>query len=99
MDEHEKPIAAAFAARLKTLRSAAGWTMAELGERVEPPILAPAVARYESGDRVPRWSAVVRLARALGVSVAEFDVEPGSAVEKAAQPQEAGTKGKGTRKK
>jgi transcriptional regulator with XRE-family HTH domain len=103
MDDYEKPIAAVFAARLKALRTAAGWTMAQLGSSVEPPMSAPAIARYESGERVPTWSAVVRLARVLGVSVAAFEaeVEPGPAETpkgkkgRGASLTGEGTKGKG----
>lgn len=72
MEPHDKPIAAAFAARLKELRDAAGLTMAELGAKVGPPMLAPAIARYETGDRLPSWGAVVRLAQALGVTPDAF---------------------------
>ncbi|HJZ53978.1 MAG TPA: helix-turn-helix transcriptional regulator [Gemmataceae bacterium] len=72
MDPRDEPIAAAFAAMLKKLRTAAGLTMAELGERVSPSMLAQAIARYESGKRLPSWGAVVRLARALGVTPDAF---------------------------
>jgi transcriptional regulator with XRE-family HTH domain len=72
MEEHEGPIAGAFAAKLKELRLAAGLTMAELGARCAPPMVAPAVARYESAERIPSWSAVVRLALALDVPTDVF---------------------------
>ena len=72
MDEHEIPIAAAFGAKLKSAREARGLTMAALGALVAPPMLAPAIARYESGERVPTWTAVVRLAAALGLTPDDF---------------------------
>jgi len=72
MQEHEREIAAAFGARLKEFRESAGLTMAALGARVEPPMVAPVIARYESGERVPSWTAVVRLSRALGKQPNDF---------------------------
>jgi transcriptional regulator with XRE-family HTH domain len=72
MEPHDEPIAAAFAAKLKELRDRAGLTMAGLGARCDPPILAPAIARYETGARLPSWGVVVRLAVALGKSTDEF---------------------------
>jgi len=72
MSEHDKPMAAAFAARLKEFRTAAGLTMEALGARVEPPMVAPAIARYESGERLPTWAAVVRIAAALEKTPNDF---------------------------
>lgn len=76
MHEHEKPVAAAFAAKLKELRTAAGLTMVALGKLCDPPMHAPAVARYEAGRRPPTWEAVVRLSRALGVTPDVFAPPP-----------------------
>lgn len=72
MDAHEQPIAEAFGAKLKAARESAGLTMAALAALVEPAMHAPTIARYETGDRVPSWTAVVRLAKALGKTPDDF---------------------------
>lgn len=66
MQEHEKPFALAFSQKLRAARTAEELSMAALAQKVEPPMTAPAIARYESGERVPTWTAVIRLATALG---------------------------------
>lgn len=76
MEDHDRPVAVAFAAKLKELRLAAGLTMAELGAAVEPTMHASAVARYEAGERLPSWGAVVRLAAALDVTPGVFGPPP-----------------------
>jgi transcriptional regulator with XRE-family HTH domain len=76
MEECNDPIAAAFGARLKSLREAAGLTMKQLGEKIAPPLHGTAVARYEAGKRLPSWGAVVRIAVALGVTPDAFLPEP-----------------------
>jgi transcriptional regulator with XRE-family HTH domain len=60
-----------FGDRLKELREAAGISMYELAKRSN--VSAASLSRYEEGDRDPQWQTVVKLARALGVSVSEFD--------------------------
>jgi transcriptional regulator with XRE-family HTH domain len=72
MEEYERPIATAFGNKLKAAREAAGLTMAALGAQVMPPMHATAIARYETGARVPTWTAVVRLALALGKTPDHF---------------------------
>jgi transcriptional regulator with XRE-family HTH domain len=62
-----------FAARLAELRRAAGLSKYELGKRSG--VTAQAIGKLEAGAK-PSWESVRRLARALGVSVAEFDVGP-----------------------
>jgi transcriptional regulator with XRE-family HTH domain len=63
-----------FAARLRELRLAKGWTQAELAQRVG--VSQKAVARWEQGTREPSWANVVALADALGVSSEAFREEP-----------------------
>ena len=60
-----------FAARLKALRAAAGLTQQQLADALGAP--QQTVARLEAGRRPdPRWSTVVALADALGVSTEAF---------------------------
>src|SRR5262245_52466574 len=59
-----------FGGRLQALRLDRDWTQVSLARRAG---LALGTLRgYEQDQRDPRWSNVVRLARALGVSVEEF---------------------------
>jgi transcriptional regulator with XRE-family HTH domain len=64
----------AFADRLRELRLRAGISQYELAKRSG--VSGQAISRIEKGEREPGWSTVRKLARALGVSVAVFDVEP-----------------------
>src|SRR5689334_18820569 len=73
----DESLAAAFGARLRELRTAAGLSQSQLGERVRPPIHSQASARYEAGAVLPNLSALYRLAAALGVSPAELLPEAG----------------------
>jgi len=61
----------AFAVRLRALREGAGLTQQALAVAAE--LSVSYVAKLERGVADPSWSTVVRLARALGVSVAAFD--------------------------
>src|SRR5437016_9514410 len=67
----------AFAARLKSLREAAGITQQELATRAGMHKLG--VAKLEQGLREPTWATVQALAKALGVTVLDFVVEDGEA--------------------
>ena len=61
-----------FGARLKELREVAGLSMYELAKRSK--VSAASLSRIEEGDRDPQWRTVVKLARALGIPVSDFDV-------------------------
>ena len=76
MQPHEEPYAAAFAAKLREFRLAAGMTQTQLGTAVVPPIPTPHVSRYESGKRLPTWEIVIRFAKALGVTPDAFLPQP-----------------------
>ena len=60
-----------FGKRLKELREAAGLSQYELAKRSE--VSGASLSRIERGDRDPSWETVLKLARALNVTVAEFD--------------------------
>ena len=62
-----------FAARLKELRAASGQTQLQLAENAGVPVST--VRGYENGQREPSLSNLLRLARALGVSLAAFEME------------------------
>lgn len=59
-----------FAERLRTLREEAGMTQAQLAEAADLPI--GSIRNYEQGHREPLWSAVFKLADAMGVSCEVF---------------------------
>ncbi|MCE9564419.1 MAG: helix-turn-helix domain-containing protein [Planctomycetes bacterium] len=60
-----------FGERLKRLREAAGVSQYALAKTSG--VTAQAISKIEQGDRDPSWSTVVKLAHALGISVADFD--------------------------
>lgn len=64
---------ASFGERLQALRLRAGMGIFALATATG--ISRQAVHRLESGQRLPTWATVLRLAKVLGVSVSEF--EPG----------------------
>lgn len=66
-----------FARRLEALRKQAGITQYELARRAG--LSKQAMSQLERGERDPAWETVRKLARALEVSIAEFDDtdEPG----------------------
>jgi transcriptional regulator with XRE-family HTH domain len=69
-----------FGARLRALREKAGLSQSELGERAGG-IAYQTIAKYERQAMEPNWPTVLDLARALGVSVAEFaEAEPSVAL-------------------
>lgn len=53
--------------RLRSLRQERGGTQTELGQRVD--LAQPEVSRYESGTKTPSVPTLLRLARALDVSL------------------------------
>ena len=59
-----------FAARLRSLREARGWPVAELAARAG--LSRQAVWRLESSRRRPGLDAIERLAEALGVPAGEL---------------------------
>lgn len=59
-----------FAIRLEQLRRASGWSQYELANRAGVP--RESVRCWESGETVPRWDRVCRLADALGVEIEKF---------------------------
>jgi transcriptional regulator with XRE-family HTH domain len=88
-----------FADRLRELREAAGLTQAALAEAAG--LSLGAVRNYEQGIREPYWTAVFKLAGALGVSCEAFggciDAAPrpdASARRTPAGPAPKGGKGK-----
>lgn len=66
----EKRDTTGFGERLKAIRIAANLTQEQLAEKVG--MRAQNITRLETGGRTPSWETVLRLAEALGVSVAEF---------------------------
>ena len=61
-----------FGERLKALREEAGMTQEKLARAADLSLMTVAKLEHKEGVD-PNWSTVVKLARALGVSVAEFD--------------------------
>jgi transcriptional regulator with XRE-family HTH domain len=59
-----------FAERLKELREAAGLSQRTLGEQSGIP--SGTIRNYEQGIRQPNWIALLRIARALGVTAETF---------------------------
>ena len=61
-----------FAELLRELRQKAGLTQQELADRADMPVSS--LRGHEQGQRSPSWSAVVKLAKALGVTADTFSV-------------------------
>jgi len=61
------PEAIAFGERLRTARLAKGWRHTDIAERMA--CHAPDLVPWEKGRRFPGFATLVRLARALGVSL------------------------------
>jgi transcriptional regulator with XRE-family HTH domain len=61
----------AFGKRLAELREAAGLSQYQLAR--QSGVTAQTISRIELEERDPNWVTVLKLARALGVSVADFD--------------------------
>jgi putative transcriptional regulator len=66
----EKQDTTGFGARLRALRVAAGLTQQQLADRLG--MRATNITRLENGGRTPSWETVLRLAKALGVSLDDF---------------------------
>ena len=60
-----------FGPRLRQLRESREWSQADLA--IEAGISRPLVTQLEAGKVLPGWETVVKLARALGESVAVFE--------------------------
>jgi transcriptional regulator with XRE-family HTH domain len=66
----------AFGDILKSLREKAGLSQSELSRMTG--VSQRSISGYEAGSNSPSWENVQKLAAALNVSVAAFDVEPAS---------------------
>jgi transcriptional regulator with XRE-family HTH domain len=69
-----------FAARLRELREARGWSQQELAERVGLHMMT--VSRFERGTLKPTWENALALAEALGVDCLAFCQEPVTSAER-----------------
>lgn len=65
------------------LRTDAGWTQEELARRAG--LRQPRIAEIERGDANPRLETLARVARALGVEVADLLRNPEAAAPRAAR--------------
>jgi transcriptional regulator with XRE-family HTH domain len=84
-----------FGVKLKTLRESAGLSQTELAEKAG--LGQRALSFWERGAREPAWSAVVKLANALGVDLHVFlDPIPTAETPKGRGKQKAATVRKAT---
>jgi transcriptional regulator with XRE-family HTH domain len=65
--DQEDPTAMALGERIRTLRKEAGWSQAELGEKIGTD--GGRVSRYEAGRITPSAEALIRLAENFNVSI------------------------------
>lgn len=65
-----------FGARLREIRLAKGYTLAELASAMDGQLTKQALSKYETGQSQPRPTTLVALARALGVKAADLLAEP-----------------------
>ena len=65
--QEEGPAPMALGERIRQLRKEAGWSQAELAERVGTD--SQRISRYENGRITPSLDAIVRIAEALNVSI------------------------------
>ena len=65
MQPHER-----FGRNLREARLARGWTQEDLGHAAD--LHSTEIGRLERGDREPRLSTIVRLARALKLTAADL---------------------------
>lgn len=61
-----------FAELLRELREKAGLTQQQLADRAGLPVTS--LRNHEQGQRSPSWAAVVKIAKALGVTADTFSV-------------------------
>jgi len=73
-----------FGRRLKVLRASAGMTQEAVARAAD--VSLATVAKLERGETDPTWNTVRALAKALGVSVAEFEVDEPAEPEPPAEP-------------
>lgn len=66
-------VASDFATKLTELRESAGLSQYALAKKAG--VSKQAISLLEKGENEPNWTTVKKLARALGVSVADFDDE------------------------
>jgi len=59
-----------FGKRLKTLRTAQGFTQAQLAKKVK--LTQAAISQFEDGKRIPSSSALQKIATGLGLSLDEL---------------------------
>jgi transcriptional regulator with XRE-family HTH domain len=69
----KKSVSTGFAKRLRELRTAAGLSQSQLAEAAGMHL--GGVTKLEQAEREPTWATVLDLARALGVSCQEFQVD------------------------
>lgn len=83
-----------FGEALKDLRTAVGWTQAQLAEYSSVPL--GTIRDYEQGKRDPSLSSAQKLARALGRSLDVFGAvdTPGTAEDKPVIPSNRTSKSK-----
>jgi len=65
-----------FEARLREIRLAKGYTLAELASAMDGQLTKQALSKYETGQSQPRPTTLIALARALGVKAADLIAEP-----------------------
>jgi transcriptional regulator with XRE-family HTH domain len=65
--EEEGPAPMALGERVKQLRKEAGWSQAELGEKVGTD--SQRISRYENGRITPSLEAIVRIAEVFDISL------------------------------
>lgn len=65
--EEEGPAPMALGERIRQLRKEAGWSQAELGEKVGTD--SQRISRYETAKITPSLDAIVRIAEILNVSI------------------------------
>ena len=58
-----------FGQRLKIARKRAGLSLRALASRLDPPVSAQAISKYEGGDMMPSSRILVALCKSLGVSL------------------------------
>ncbi|VTR90834.1 xre family transcriptional regulator : Helix-turn-helix domain protein OS=Streptomyces albulus GN=DC74_2630 PE=4 SV=1: HTH_31 [Gemmata massiliana] len=90
--QREVVMAGGFADRLKAIRKRAKMTQEGLARAAN--LSLSTIAKLEQGEGDPTWNTVRALARALSVSVAEFDFEEPEAEPMEESPAPKKPKGK-----